>query len=1347
MRLYLRSMRTIAVTWAAVMCLAYASKGASNLVVNGDFESPEPFWVSQVIPDWRAESSKEKAMPVSRVSVTDREKHSGQFALCLKGDATESIWSNRFFWIQSAKAIDIKPGTAYTLRFWTKSTGIDSRVECFAQPGHQRLYISNGVPNAAHEWQEHEIVLPPALFPAGVTQMEVRVQARGESGEIYYDDFSLQAADVGAQTNRIDNPSFEKKCWTISDPPAWHNWTGNWLDPQRGLADARRDQAIFHGGKAALRITWRKNKACLGQRIQPKNSWVKIGGWIKTADISQAAINYDVFDAKGQTIPGLGGVVGKVSGTADWTYVKKIVNLKEGKSLNVYAALPAPATADDSLIGTAWFDDIIVEETTAGQMQSVNLLCNGSFALCTNPRLPDFWGPRNDPIVFKHWSFDLYGIDPQVASPVTGTRVLRLTNPPEEQWIVNPNQRHDIVYLAYAIYAWPYNFSPDGQYTFSVYLKADREKTPVNLYYSLYKGPVTNFEAGTSWRQFTFTGPIKPGMYKQFGFFIALPDHGTKVWMAALQLEEGTAATAFKDRVAGLETRVENKDTQRLPALPKTTLPRAQSAPAMDGRLDDPAWNKAAVLSGFTLISGGLPEQQTEVLAMRDASNIYLAFRCFENQLNELRTVETNRDGNVFGDDSVEVFLSPHDDGSEYYQFAVNALGAQFDAFGRASARDVVWQSKTGRAPGMWTVEMAIPLASLLLDTASGHWRINLCRNRYAGGSGEYSAWSPIAGQGGFHTPQRFGYLDGITRKDIKTYSWDISDVALKKELDNTMTVSGVVTVNPAAAREVIVKAGYDTRTGVSKPLPLKRNGGVMPFEIPGLPTVAGQEDYDLRLTLVDATSEELVLKDIYAFTSLKGIQPLEAYVEYNYYTGDERAAVKVEWRPSLAVQIRMQLVDGKGRVTEAIREPVALQGPICKVISFPITDFPLGTYRLQVTALQGTQELAAASETFVKLAPATNEVRLNRLTRGVAVNGKPFTVIFCAGSPLRNTEEQVKMLKAQGMNTLWTSCSLENADDAKILQALDMCARNDMKVMLNPTDWSLKNPKGVFKGNIGALKKAAAAFVEKYKSHPALFGWYMLDEPNGWWPESGYREEDVAGLHNAMKAADPYHPVFNNWCHAWKTEPYGGYDSTDIVCVDHYPYWGGQYKQPSLASTLNFIRTINGAVGGRKPAAFWMQACGTGSVVRELTPAELRCTAYLNLIYGTRLLGYYHSMPMNPMTWDDMKRISAEATRLYAEIFAAPASRQLAVGQCGKGIHYGAWECNGHIYVIAANSEYVSQEFRLNVGGLAGRQVAESKGFFVPQSNRVQKGWLNDTLEPLQTSVYMMPYPAEGGR
>jgi len=197
----------------------------------------------------------------------------------------------------------------------------------------------------------------------------------------------------------------------------------------------------------------------------------------------------------------------------------------------------------------------------------------------------------------------------------------------------------------------------------------------------------------------------------------------------------------------------------RISGPPRAWCPKAARPPVIDGKLQDVAWRASPVLTMGTLTGRGRPGAATEVRALRDDENLYVAFKLVEPNTARLRRNVKNPDGPVWSDDSVELFISPTGD-RRYYHLGVSAGGALYDSGGKGAP---AWSSHASHAvavgDGFWAVEIAIPLGTMGVKGAPAReWRANFNRTRYAGGGSEDLAWAPTHSSSS-HVPDKFGYL------------------------------------------------------------------------------------------------------------------------------------------------------------------------------------------------------------------------------------------------------------------------------------------------------------------------------------------------------------------------------------------------------------------------------------------------------------------------------------------------------------------------------------------------------------------------------------------------------------
>ena len=208
--------------------------------------------------------------------------------------------------------------------------------------------------------------------------------------------------------------------------------------------------------------------------------------------------------------------------------------------------------------------------------------------------------------------------------------------------------------------------------------------------------------------------------------------------------------------------------------IPVTEIERTDTPPVLDG-LRDACWDKAPELVMGNKFTGIKPETKTAVRILHDDANVYFLVECDEPKMNNLTakcTVNDQDGANIWNDDNVEFFIAPDSRvPGRCVQITVNTNGNWWDAArgtrsfpGLGSDYNSGMTVKVAKAADRWTVELALPKASLVLDGTPPHteWRANFCRARNVPGidtkEAEGTCWS-ATGNPFWYIPDRFGYL------------------------------------------------------------------------------------------------------------------------------------------------------------------------------------------------------------------------------------------------------------------------------------------------------------------------------------------------------------------------------------------------------------------------------------------------------------------------------------------------------------------------------------------------------------------------------------------------------------
>ncbi len=167
------------------------------------------------------------------------------------------------------------------------------------------------------------------------------------------------------------------------------------------------------------------------------------------------------------------------------------------------------------------------------------------------------------------------------------------------------------------------------------------------------------------------------------------------------------------------------------------TAVRVDEPPRIDGRLDDPAWQKAAVIEGFVQREphpGAPVSQKTQVLVCYTADFIFFAFRCYDDP-SRITAKEMARDVDLSPDDRVQIILDTFLDGRNAYWFQIGPRGSIGDALvsenGAAFNKqwDGLWAGKARINADGWNAEIAIPFHTLSFRPGQTRWGLKLIRH------------------------------------------------------------------------------------------------------------------------------------------------------------------------------------------------------------------------------------------------------------------------------------------------------------------------------------------------------------------------------------------------------------------------------------------------------------------------------------------------------------------------------------------------------------------------------------------------------------------------------------------
>ena len=286
------------------------------------------------------------------------------------------------------------------------------------------------------------------------------------------------------------------------------------------------------------------------------------------------------------------------------------------------------------------------------------------------------------------------------------------------------------------------------------------------------------------------------------------------------------------------------------------SLPRLELEVEIDGVLDEAAWSRASVLTGFSQyrpVDGVPADDNTEVLVWYSPEAIHFGIRAFEPH-GAVNATLADRD-KIENDDHVQILLDTFNDGRTAIVFGVNPLGVQSDGsrvdrgvqssgIARRGSGDPVDLSPDflyetrGRVTDYgYEIEMRVPFKSLSFQSDDVQsWGINIIRRVQH--SGREQTWTPaqqgrasfLAQSGTVHDLRGFdrglvldlnpvvtGAVDGASNADGWGYDGSTPELGgnVRWGVTSNLTMNG--TVNPDFS-QVEADAGqtqFDPRSAV----------------------------------------------------------------------------------------------------------------------------------------------------------------------------------------------------------------------------------------------------------------------------------------------------------------------------------------------------------------------------------------------------------------------------------------------------------------------------------------------------------------------------------------------------
>jgi hypothetical protein len=255
------------------------------------------------------------------------------------------------------------------------------------------------------------------------------------------------------------------------------------------------------------------------------------------------------------------------------------------------------------------------------------------------------------------------------------------------------------------------------------------------------------------------------------------------------------------------------------------TAVRTTEPMTIDGRFDEPAWERATPIGNFLQRrprNGEPMTERTEVRILYDDDNLYIGVFCFDSEPDKIIVNSLQKDYQTQESDGVTVLIDGLYDRRSGFTFVTNPGGARRDVQlsndGSGNTNwDGVWDVKTSINDQGWIAEYVVPFKTLRFSSApTQEWGFQVSRRMPR--KNEEGDWSPL--------PQNFsnfrmslaGHLRGLENikqgRNLKVKPYVSTGVTQARSASRLQTVRGLDRLKD-------YDLGFDVKYGLTPSLTL----------------------------------------------------------------------------------------------------------------------------------------------------------------------------------------------------------------------------------------------------------------------------------------------------------------------------------------------------------------------------------------------------------------------------------------------------------------------------------------------------------------------------------------------
>ena len=242
----------------------------------------------------------------------------------------------------------------------------------------------------------------------------------------------------------------------------------------------------------------------------------------------------------------------------------------------------------------------------------------------------------------------------------------------------------------------------------------------------------------------------------------------------------------------------------------------------IDGRLDEEIYAVVPGADGFIQQEpheGQPATDRTEVWVLFDDTNIYVAGRAWDDQPERWVLKEMRRDGLVSDDENLTVAFDTYHDHRNGFGFQTSPLGALRDLTFTDEVNlnpdwNTVWDAKSARFEGGWSVEIVIPFKSIRYrESGPQVWSVSF--RRIQRWKNELSFLTALPAAYGQQAVWRMSYAADLVGLETPAQSMNLE---LKPYVVSALTTDRTASPTPLA-NDLSRSAGIDLKYGLTRSL------------------------------------------------------------------------------------------------------------------------------------------------------------------------------------------------------------------------------------------------------------------------------------------------------------------------------------------------------------------------------------------------------------------------------------------------------------------------------------------------------------------------------------------------